>query len=72
MERTQQAVDNAELRGQTAEANSLHDVVRETTKLWRKQHLTYDQTKHVVAQVRHALQLRVPTARRDNLTAYRY
>lgn len=64
MQQTQQPMDNAVLRGQTAEANSLCCVVQETTKLWRKHHLSYDQTKHVVAQVRQALQLSVPTARR--------
>jgi integrase/recombinase XerD len=57
-------VDSAELRGQTAEANSVRDMVQETAKLWSKHHLTYDQTKHVVKQVRHVLQLTVPTARR--------
>lgn len=64
MQRTPQLVDNAELRGQMAEANSLRPVIQDTIKLWRKHHLTYDQTKHVVEQVRHALQLSVPTTRR--------
>lgn len=54
----------AELRGQIAEANSLREVVRETVKLWRKHHLTYDQTKHVVEDARRALGLAAPKERR--------
>lgn len=53
-----------ELRGQTGEANSLREVVRETVKLWRKHHLTYDRTKHVVEDVRRELGLSAPRERR--------
>jgi integrase/recombinase XerD len=42
----------------------LQEVVRETTKLWRKHHLSYDQTKHVVEDVRRALGLAAPRERR--------
>jgi integrase/recombinase XerD len=54
-------------RGQTPSAKSLPgltEVRRETTKLWRKHHLSYDQSRYVVAQVRHALQLAAPRERR--------
>lgn len=33
------------LRGQTAIAHSLDQVVQETFRLWRRHHLGYDQTK---------------------------
>ncbi|WP_194165383.1 hypothetical protein [Deinococcus terrestris] len=36
----------------------------ETVKLWRKHHLTYDQTKHVVEDARRALGLAAPKERR--------
>lgn len=52
------------VRGQNQEANSLRKVVRDTTKLWRKHHLTYDQTKHVVEQSRRALAVEAPRERR--------
>lgn len=42
-------------------------VAQETTKLWRKHHLTYDQTKQVVAQARRALQLSAPRTRRRTM-----
>jgi integrase/recombinase XerD len=48
------------MRGQTTQAKSpqdLTEVLRETTKLWRKHHLSYDQSRYVVAQVRRTLQL---------------
>jgi hypothetical protein len=35
------------LRGQTAIAQSLSQVVQETFRLWRGHHLGYDQTKYV-------------------------
>ena len=38
--------------------------MRETVKLWRKYHLTYDQTKHVVEDVRRELGLAAPKERR--------
>ena len=40
------------------------EVLRETTKLWRKHHLSYDQSRYVVEQVRRALQLSAPRERR--------
>ena len=42
----------------------LADVVLETTRLWRKHHLGYDQTKYVVEQARRRLKLEPPGARR--------
>ena len=55
----------AGVRGQSATANSavLQAVVLETVKLWRKHHLSYDQTKHVVEQTRRALDLHPPRDR---------
>jgi integrase len=55
------------MRSQTPKAKSAPDmteVLRETTKLWRKHHLSYDQSRYVVAQVRRALQLSAPRERR--------
>jgi integrase/recombinase XerD len=45
-------------------ADGMGDVVRKTTKLWRKHHLGYDQTKYVVEQARRRLTLRPPSTRR--------
>src|ERR1700733_3879022 len=45
------------LRGQTATAHSLSQVVQETFRLWRRHHLGYDQTKYVVERVRRRLAL---------------
>ena len=53
-----------EVRGQKRKANSLREAVSQTTKLWRKYHLTYDQTKHVVEQTRRELGLEAPRERR--------
>src|ERR1700739_3559418 len=53
-----------EVRGQMRKANSLREAVSQTTKLWRKYHLTYDQTKHVVEQTRRELGLEEPRERR--------
>ena len=64
MARAEKQVDEEELRGQTDEANSLGAVVLETVKLWRRHHMSYDQTKHVVEQVRRELKLSAPRARR--------
>lgn len=64
MERTKRPVNDPTLRGQSAEAKSVRQVAPETAKLWRKEHRTYDQTKQVVVQVRQALQLSAPHARR--------
>lgn len=51
------------VRGQKPKAKSPQDmteVLRETTKLWRKHHLSYDQSRYVVEQVRRTLQLSAP------------
>ena len=53
-----------EVRGQNREANSLREVAGETAKLWRKHHLSYDQSKHVVEQTRRELGLEAPRERR--------
>lgn len=54
-----------EVRGHSAKANSpsLQLIARETAKLWRKHHLNYDQTKHVVEQARKELKLAAPAER---------
>lgn len=64
MSRAEPPGEGAELRGQNGSANSLREVVRETVRLWRKHHLTYDQTKHVVEDVRRELGLSAPRERR--------
>lgn len=56
-----------ELRSQKASAKfagDLGDIIRETTKLWRKHHLSYDQSKYVIERVRRDLQLQAPKERR--------
>jgi integrase/recombinase XerD len=53
-----------EVRGQKQEANSLQAVASQTAKLWRKHHLNYDQTKHVVEQTRRELGVEPPHERR--------
>lgn len=58
-------------RGQRAKTQSitgLAEVVHETTRLWRKHHLGYDQTKYVVEQVRRRLALEPPPMRRRTVT----
>src|SRR5512142_2172239 len=53
-------------RGQKPIAPSRTDlagVIRETTRLWRKHHLSYDQTKYVVEQVRRRIGLAAPATR---------
>lgn len=54
------------MRGQKAMTKSagLNEVIRETTKLWRKHHLSYDQSRHVVERVRRELGLERPKTRR--------
>jgi integrase/recombinase XerD len=55
------------VRGKRANAQfaeGMGNVVRETTRLWRKHHLGYDQTKYVVEQARRRLTLRPPGTRR--------
>ena len=52
--------ERRQVRGQHTNTHfdeGLADVVRETTRLWRKYHLGYDQTKYVVEQARHHLSL---------------
>jgi len=53
-------------RGQKPKTRSrtdLAEVIRETIRLWRKHHLSYDQTKYVVEQVRRRIHLVAPTER---------
>jgi integrase/recombinase XerD len=53
-------------RGQTAKAPSHADlagVIHQTTRLWRRHHLGYDQTKYVVERVRRQLGLTPPVTR---------
>ena len=64
MPRQKSGSGRCEVRGQNQGANSLRDVARQTAKLWRKHHLTYDQTKHVVEQTRRELALEAPRERR--------
>jgi len=64
MARAKEVGNEDELRGQMGEAKSLQGVVLETVKLWRKYHLSYGQSKHVVEQVRRELKLSAPRARR--------
>lgn len=54
-----------EVRGHSVKANSpsLQLIARATAKLWRKHHLNYDQTKHVVEQARKELKLIAPAER---------
>src|SRR5271166_1467190 len=50
-------VDGPKRRGQTAKAQSaagLVEVARATSRLWRKHHLSYDQSKYVVERARPA------------------
>ena len=42
----------------------MREVARQTAKLWRKHHLTYDQTKHVVEQTRRELGVEAPREHR--------
>lgn len=55
---TKQRVNGPKRRGQTVKAQSaagLAEVARATSRLWRKHHLSYDQTKYVVERARRAL-----------------
>jgi len=59
--------NRAGVRGSRTKAQlsaALADVVLETTRLWRKHHLGYDQTKYVVEQTRRRLKLEPPGTRR--------
>ena len=58
------------VRGHSAIAQShsnLAEVIAQTVRLWRKAHLDYDQTKHVVEQARRRLQLDPPRTRRRSV-----
>jgi integrase/recombinase XerD len=44
-------------------SDGLHTVIAETLKLWRRHHLTYDQTRYVAKEVRRALTLARPPVR---------
>ena len=60
-------VKPSKLRGQTSNAKLAADltgIARATAKLWRKHHLDYDATKHVVERVRRELGLKPPAQRR--------
>ena len=47
----------------TKSNDPLHLVITETIKLWRRAHLTYDQTRYVAKAARRALTLTAPTMR---------
>jgi integrase/recombinase XerD len=51
----------------TQSSTGLTVVIRETTRLWRKHGLGYDQTKYVVEHVRRELALTQPTSRRRSV-----
>jgi hypothetical protein len=58
--------NQAERRGHTSKAQSdagLGAVIRDTTRLWRRHGLGFDQTKYVVEHVRRELDLAPPTPR---------
>ena len=58
------------MRGQAAKAQSnsgLAAVIRDTTRLWRKHGLGYDQTKYIIEHVRRELGLTPPTGRRRSV-----
>jgi integrase/recombinase XerD len=67
-ERKKQRVNGPKRRGQTVKAQSdagLAEVARATSRLWRKHHLSYDQTKYLVERARRALGVEPPrTGRR--------
>ena len=49
---------------QTTKSNSdLQAVIKATEKLWRRYHLTYDQTRYVAKEVRRALEIARPPGR---------
>ena len=51
-------------RSQKAKSNSdLQAVIKATEKLWRRHHLTYDQTRHVAKEVRRVLEIERPQGR---------
>jgi hypothetical protein len=63
--RTKQRVNGPKRRGQTINAKAqsdacLAEVARATRRLWRRRHLSYNQTKYVVERVRRALGVAPP------------
>lgn len=55
-------------RGKRAKAKGeLEALIRETARLWRRAHLDYDGSKHVVERVRRLLDLSPPPARRRSV-----
>ena len=55
MKTLETSIKPSELRGQASNAKlgiDLAGIARATAKLWRKYHLDYDATKHVVERVR--------------------
>ena len=68
-------VDGPKRRGQTAKAQSatgLAEVARATSRLWRKHHLSYDQSKYVVERARRTLFLEPPRIRRRTVKRLDY
>ena len=64
--------NRARMRSRSPNTHSLAGltaVIRETTRLWRKHELGYDQTKYVVEHVRQQLALTPPTGRRRSVPA---
>ena len=64
---TKRRVNGPKRRGQTVKAQSdagLAEVAPATSRLWRKHHLSYDQTKYVVERARRALGVEPRTRRR--------
>ena len=72
---TMQRVNGPKRRGQTVKAQSdadLAEVARATSRLWRKHHLSYDQTKYVVERARRALGVEPPRTRRRTVQRLDY
>ena len=68
-------VDGPKRRGQTAKAQSaasLAEVARATSQLWRKHHLSYDQSKYVVERARRTFFLEPPRIRRRTVERLDY
>ena len=72
---TKQRGNGPKRRGQTVKAQSdagLAEVARATSRLWRKHHLSYDQTKYVVERARRALGVEPPRTRRRTVQRLDY
>lgn len=72
---TKQRVNGPKRRGQTVKAQSdagLAEVARATSRLWRKHHLSYDQTNYVVERARRALGVEAPRTRRRTVQRLDY